>query len=120
MSYRLAPAAMSSIAQQAKPIGIGHSEFLRNQLMAASTRVWTTSPSILELYPNSVDTGAVGECAVAAITRSRIRRQSLPDAAFWNGPNSAASRFCDFFHKVTRQSKSRVTKAPRPDSSLQP
>src|SRR5882762_2147592 len=49
MSKRLAPAAISSIAQQAKPIGIGHREFLRNQFKAASRRVWTTSPSIFEL-----------------------------------------------------------------------
>jgi hypothetical protein len=49
MSNRLAPTAINSIAQQASPIGIGQSEFLRNQFNAASTRVTTTSPSILEL-----------------------------------------------------------------------
>ena len=49
ISNRLAPAAMSSIAQQASPIGIGQSEFLRNQFSAASSRVWITSPSIFEL-----------------------------------------------------------------------
>ena len=40
--------AINSIAQQAKPMGIGHSEFLRIQLIAASTRVTITLPSILE------------------------------------------------------------------------
>src|SRR5690349_6829042 len=54
MSNRLAPVAMSSMAQQASPIGIGQIEFLRNQLMAESTRVWITSPSIFESYPNCV------------------------------------------------------------------
>ncbi len=42
------------MAQQASPMGMGQSEFLRNQLMAASSRVWTTSPSTFELYPISV------------------------------------------------------------------
>jgi hypothetical protein len=49
MSNRLAPVAINSIAQQASPMGIGHNEFLRNQLIAASTRVTMTSPSTLEL-----------------------------------------------------------------------
>ena len=49
MSNRLAPAAINSMAQQASPIGIGQTEFLRNQFSAASTRVTTTSPSIFEL-----------------------------------------------------------------------
>ena len=48
MSKRLAPVAISSIAQQARPMGIGQSEFLRIQLMAASTRVKMILPSILE------------------------------------------------------------------------
>ena len=48
MSNRLDAVAINSIAQQARPIGIGHSEFLRIQLMAASTRVTITLPSILE------------------------------------------------------------------------
>jgi hypothetical protein len=49
MSYRLAPTAINSIAQQARPMGIGQTEFARNQFSAASTVVSTTSPSILEL-----------------------------------------------------------------------
>ena len=48
MSKRLDAVAINSIAQQAKPMGIGHSEFLRIQLIAASTRVTITLPSILE------------------------------------------------------------------------
>ncbi len=40
--------AIISIAQQAKPIGIGHIEFLRIQFMAASTRVKITLPSTFE------------------------------------------------------------------------
>ncbi len=39
MSNRLAPAAINSMAQQASPMGMGQSEFLRNQLTAASSRV---------------------------------------------------------------------------------
>jgi hypothetical protein len=36
------------MAQQAKPIGIGQSEFFRTQLRAASNRVKMTLPSIFE------------------------------------------------------------------------
>ena len=49
ISKRLEAVAMSSIAQQAKPIGMGHMELLRTQLIAASTVVGMTSPSILLL-----------------------------------------------------------------------
>jgi hypothetical protein len=49
MSNRLEAVLINSIAQQAKPIGIGQSEFFRNQFRAASSRVTTTSPSTLEL-----------------------------------------------------------------------
>ena len=55
ISYRLAPTAINSMPQQASPMGIGQSEFLRNQLRAASTVVWMTSPSTFELYPNSAE-----------------------------------------------------------------
>src|SRR5262249_5789527 len=59
ISKRLAPAAINSMAQQARPMGIGQSEFLRPQLApgsrclpnhfsAASRRVTTMSPSIFE------------------------------------------------------------------------
>jgi hypothetical protein len=48
MSKRLHAVAIISIAQQARPIGIGQSEFLRIQLMAASTRVKMMLPSIFE------------------------------------------------------------------------
>jgi hypothetical protein len=44
---------MNSMAQQASPIGIGQSEFLRIQLKAASTRVKTTSDSSRVSYPIS-------------------------------------------------------------------
>src|ERR1700740_2757854 len=43
-------AAISSIAQQANPIGIGQSEFLRIQLIQASSRETMMLPSILESY----------------------------------------------------------------------
>jgi hypothetical protein len=48
MSYLADAVAINSIAQHASPIGIGHNEFLRIQLMAASTRVTITLPSIFE------------------------------------------------------------------------
>ena len=54
MSKRLEAVAMSSMAQHASPIGMGHNEFVRIQLIAASARVTITSPSILLLYPSSV------------------------------------------------------------------
>ena len=41
------------MAQQARPIGIGHMEFVRIQLITASARETTTSPSILLLYASS-------------------------------------------------------------------
>src|SRR5512142_3116378 len=53
MSNRAAATAISSIAQHAKPMGIGHMEFVRIQLIAASRRETTTSPSILLLYASS-------------------------------------------------------------------
>ena len=48
MSYRLAPAAINSIAQQARPMGMGQSEFFRIQFIAASSWVKMTLPSIFE------------------------------------------------------------------------
>src|ERR1700733_13786220 len=53
MSNRAQEAAMSSIAQQARPMGMGQSEFLRIQLMDASRVVMTTLPSTFELYERS-------------------------------------------------------------------
>src|SRR5947209_18563598 len=50
MSNRDAAVAISSIAQQARPIGIGQREFLRTQFSAASNRVKITLPSIFESY----------------------------------------------------------------------
>ena len=47
ISKREPPAAISSIAQQASPIGIGQTEFFRIQLITASARVTITSPSTL-------------------------------------------------------------------------
>ena len=41
------PAAISSMAQQAVPMGIGHTEFERNQFTTASARVTMISPSSL-------------------------------------------------------------------------
>ena len=49
LAAMLAATAMSSMAQHAKPIGIGHIEFVRIQLMIASARETTISPSILLL-----------------------------------------------------------------------
>src|SRR3954451_15108804 len=48
ISKREAPVAISSIAQHARPVGIGQSEFLRIQLIDASSRVKITFPSIFE------------------------------------------------------------------------
>ncbi len=39
---------MSSMAQQARPMGMGHREFFRIQLMAESSLVKMMFPSILE------------------------------------------------------------------------
>ena len=48
ISKRAQAAAIISIAQQARPIGMGHSEFLRIQLMHASRREKMMFPSTLE------------------------------------------------------------------------
>jgi hypothetical protein len=54
MSNRAAAVAMSSIAQQASPIGIGHKEFFRIQLTQASSLEMITFPSIFESYAAGV------------------------------------------------------------------
>src|ERR1700736_6295223 len=51
ISNRAQAAAIISIAQQARPIGIGQSEFFRIQLMQASRREKMTLPCNLESYP---------------------------------------------------------------------
>ena len=48
ISYRAHAVAIISIAQQAKPIGIGQREFFRIQLMHASNLEIITLPSIFE------------------------------------------------------------------------
>ena len=50
ISNRADAAAINSMAQQANPIGIGQSEFLRIQLIQASSREKMMLPSILESY----------------------------------------------------------------------
>jgi hypothetical protein len=50
ISNRADAAAISSMAQQANPIGIGQSEFLRIQLIQASSLEKMMLPSILESY----------------------------------------------------------------------
>jgi hypothetical protein len=84
MSKREAPVAINSIAQQASPIGMGQSEFLRIQFMAASSRVKITFPSIFESYA----TGLV----------ELIRRKSK------TAPKTG-KRICEMFHKLVSRSK---------------
>jgi hypothetical protein len=48
MSKRALAEAMSSMAQHARPMGIGQREFLRIQFIAASSRVKMMFPSIFE------------------------------------------------------------------------
>jgi hypothetical protein len=48
MSNREQAVAIISIAQQAKPIGMGHKEFFRIQLMQASRREMIMFPSTFE------------------------------------------------------------------------
>src|SRR5215471_1809649 len=50
ISNRAQAAAIISIAQHARPIGIGQREFFRIQLMHASSREKMTFPSTLESY----------------------------------------------------------------------
>ena len=72
MSKREAPVAISSIAQQASPIGIGQSEFFRIQLIEASRRVMITLPSILESYAIGAVSGMVRKAS-----RGEGRRKSI-------------------------------------------
>ena len=58
---------MSSMAQQARPMGMGQSEFLRIQLMAASSLVMMTFPSILESNAIGVETGVAWGCMVGRV-----------------------------------------------------
>jgi hypothetical protein len=55
------------MAQQARPMGIGQSEFLRIQLMAASSLVIMTFPSILESNAIGVETGVAWGCMVGRV-----------------------------------------------------
>src|SRR6266481_2124513 len=60
ISYRAHAAAIISIAQHARPIGIGQSEFFRIQLMHASRREKIMFPSTLESYATGA-TVAIGK-----------------------------------------------------------
>src|SRR5436853_7341848 len=69
ISKRDAAVAINSIAQQARPIGIGQSEFLRTQLKAALSWVKITLPSILESYAVAWLSGIAGNTNVANCPR---------------------------------------------------
>ncbi len=79
MSNRELAAAINSIAQHAKPIGMGQREFLRIQLIAESSRVTITFPSILESYE--------------AMAPTSVMRKMLERAAAFSSP------ICEKFHK---------------------
>src|ERR1039457_5776555 len=91
MSKRLAPAAINSIAQRARPIGIGHAEFLRNHASAASTVVRTTSPSILELKPYSL-------CVCISLKNKRLKKRKPSLAA---AQKTGKFKFVIFFTSKT-------------------
>jgi tetratricopeptide (TPR) repeat protein len=67
--------AISSIAQQASPIGMGHREFLRIQLIAASTWVKMMLPSIFESYAACVSNKLVSIIDSGAELRCTVLRQ---------------------------------------------
>ena len=67
MSNRDEEAAISSMAQQAKPIGIGQREFFLIQLMAASSFVIMIFPSILESNAIGVATGVAWRCILGRV-----------------------------------------------------
>src|ERR1043166_3159220 len=83
ISKREAAVAISSIAQQASPIGIGQSEFLRTQFNAASKRVKITLPSIFESY-------AVARVS-AMRTRYRERIRTQDRSAFARGYSATSN-----------------------------
>src|SRR5438477_8825712 len=78
MSNRDAAVAINSIAQQARPIGIGQSEFFRTQFRAASSRVKITLPSILESWATARVSG-IGNSTVVLHGRKGKRLHTQPD-----------------------------------------
>src|ERR1041385_1600314 len=92
MSNREAAADISSIAQQARPSGIGQQELARIQSMAASSLVTTVSPSILESYPTTC-------CFVLILIRTMDQLGETMDRTLarigWR-----RKELCDFFHNV--------------------
>src|SRR5829696_1301219 len=76
MSKRLAAVAMYSMAQQAVPNGMGHSELLRAQLVRKSSRVVTQLGEIDETVVASAPAYSVAGLVnpIAALHASRYRR----------------------------------------------
>jgi len=60
-------AAINSIAQQARPMGIGQREFFLIQLIAASSFVIIMFPSILESKDIGVEMGVAWGCIVGKV-----------------------------------------------------
>ena len=81
MSNRLAAVAMYSMAQQAVPKGIGHSELARAQLARKSSRVVTqlgeTAPMVVISSPRFCTAGLVSP--IAMLHASRCTRTPPPE-----------------------------------------
>src|SRR5438876_2356771 len=90
MSKRDAAVAINSIAQQARPIGIGQSEFLRTQFRAASKRVKITFPSIFESYAVA-RISDIRKVKIGALSTQPNNKLQIPNPKFqtnFKGPNT--------------------------------
>jgi hypothetical protein len=72
MSKRLAAVAMYSMAQQAVPNGMGHSELARAQLVRKSSRVVTQLGDAMDMVvPASTRPGSLNPIRVPPVSRYR-------------------------------------------------
>jgi peroxiredoxin len=82
ISKRELDVAINSIAQHASPMGMGHNELLRIQLMAASTLVKMTLPSTFESYATGllvfIARGTYGKDSADASATSYSRQHIAP------------------------------------------
>src|SRR5256885_10030146 len=116
MSNRDAAVAINSIAQQARPIGIGQSEFLRTQLKAASSRVKITLPSIFESrseeHTSELQSPCNLVCRLLLEKKNHIHQVGLVAQAR-PGPCRARSRDCARVDRLLWRSVLQPSAVPR-------
>ena len=88
------------MAQQAKPIGIGHREFFRIQLMAASTRVKKTLPSLSTAGPSVKRWPPVHIRLTRRLMRRLMRRPTFPPRSNYAAPDRPAPTGDTAAHRI--------------------